>query len=37
MNLATLFFNATRMTGKIDCRRFAFDHACPHASLWGIA
>jgi hypothetical protein len=27
MNLTTLFFNAMRMTNKIDCRRFAVDPA----------
>lgn len=27
MNLTTLFFNAMRMTNKIDCRRFATDPA----------
>jgi len=31
MNLTTLFFNAMRMTNKIDCRRFAVDPAYQQA------
>ena len=31
MNFMTLFFNAMRMTNKIDCRRFAVDPAYQQA------
>ena len=31
MNFMTLFFNAMRMTNKIDCRRFAADPAYQQA------